>query len=88
MVKHASWNHRIVEFEHDGERVRAIHEVYYDANGKPIAFAERPAAIVWEGDGTRLTDVHHKPAHEQLCQLGRALCLPVLRAADFVLVDA
>lgn len=37
-----TWNYRIIDFGHHV----ALHEVYYDAAGKPRSYAEQPASFV------------------------------------------
>ena len=76
------WKYRVIEFECDGVRVRSIHETYYDANGVPNGYGERPAVVLWDCNGTRLTDELHKDAYQQIARITKALTLPVLSAAD------
>ncbi len=80
-----TWNVRIIEFgQLCGEvRFRSMHEVYYDADGKPNSYSETPFKVSWELDGTPLTDKHHKPALLHIAMLQRALLMPVLQEADF-----
>jgi hypothetical protein len=73
----SSWNYRVMEFEApDGERYRAIHEVYY-RDGVPASYTENPATIGWavsEGDQAAL---------EALERMREALLKPVLVDEDF-----
>lgn len=39
-----TWNYRIIKHEENGETYYAIHEVYYDKNGKPEAVTKESIA--------------------------------------------
>ena len=71
------WNYRVIEFtEVDCDPLRQIHEVHYDANGKPETYSENPAVIMW--------DVSEKNAAlEILDKMKEALNKPVLFTTDF-----
>jgi hypothetical protein len=44
-----TWNHRVIDHgEFNDERCLAIHEVYYDADGKPEMMTESPIGIAGE----------------------------------------
>ena len=44
-----SWNYRIVKYR-DGSF--GLHEVYYDADGKPRSMTEKPAEFTaWDSEG-------------------------------------
>lgn len=46
-----SWNYRVIEFVTvHNEPWRAIHEVYYDAEGNPNGYGEEPAVVIADGD--------------------------------------
>ena len=40
-----SWNYRIMRHEVDGEVWYGVHEVYYDVNGEPRLWTEKPETI-------------------------------------------
>lgn len=49
-----TWNYRAIQHEVDGEQYIAIHEVYYDGQGTPCAFAVEPCPVVADDvDGMR-----------------------------------
>ncbi len=71
------WNYRVIEFtEADCGPFRQIHEVHYDANGKPQAYSENPAVIMWDV-------AEKKAALEILGKMKEALNKPVLFTTDF-----
>jgi len=71
------WNYRVIEFSNvDSDPFRQIHEVHYDANGKPEAYSESPAAIMWDVSEENL-------ALEILEKMKEALNKPVLLITDF-----
>lgn len=41
-----SWNYRIVRKQYNGEDYFAIHEVYYDKDGKEDAMTKEPVTFV------------------------------------------
>jgi len=41
-----TWNYRVVRYNKTGEY--ALHEVFYDADGKENAMSEEPAAFIGE----------------------------------------
>ena len=74
----SKWNYRVIEFmcPVDKEPWRAIHEVYYDEDGKPCLYTEKPAEVSSsEADGFDLSVV--------LDRMRLALELPVLVERDF-----
>ena len=69
------WNHRVIEFtQADGSKWLAIHEVHYDDDGLPFAYAESPADVSGE-------------SAEELSQtlewMRAAIGLPHLAESDF-----
>lgn len=71
-----TWNYRAIRFEHGEDSYVAIHEVYYE-DGRPIAFSESPAPVMWveaEGLGTGFSILR---------RMDGALRKPVLADADF-----
>lgn len=70
-----TWNHRVIEHEADGEKWRAIHEVYYDDAGAPWAYTANPVGVTWNEDDDPLVT---------LDRMRKALDAPVLRESDFV----
>lgn len=78
----ASWSYRVIEFtEPDGSKFRAIHEVHFGADGKPYAYSENPAVVMWDAKG--------QPKRETLESIGilarmqHALGKPALTPQDF-----
>lgn len=69
-----SWNYRIVRSVHDGTEYFAIHEVYYDEDGKPWAATENASHPA----GETLNEMRRDFGHYQ-----RALSAPVLEMEDF-----
>ena len=70
-----TWNYRVVEFRQGDEHWRAVHEVYYDAAGKPVGLGAT-AAVHWdvdEGDETGL---------RVLARIRAAFDKPILTAAE------
>jgi hypothetical protein len=39
------WNHRVIRSRRNGEEWYAIHEVYYDDDGKPETYTAEPDGI-------------------------------------------
>lgn len=72
-----SWNYRVIEYvEPEDDPWWAIHEVYYDDDGKPIRYTEEPAwAMSLEDMGGSLSWV--------LDRMRDALSRPVLKESDF-----
>lgn len=71
------WNHRVIEFETEGDgKYWEIHEVYYE-DGLPAAYAEGPAAVRWFAQDSN-------PGPEWiLAQMKKATEAPILKASDF-----
>ncbi len=70
------WNYRAIRFEHGEDSHVAVHEVYYES-GKPVAYTDMAAVIMWfeeEGPDT---------GFKILKRLREALMKPVLTQADF-----
>lgn len=65
-----SWNYRIIEIGNN----RAIHEVYYNEEHKPIYYTANPVEIVWE------KDIVHSRIMNQLLE---AFAYEVLTPEDF-----
>jgi hypothetical protein len=72
-----TWNYRIIELQTGDETHRAIHEVYYDDDGKPNAYTENPASVWWYAD-----EEEGAPARI-LERMQEALLKPVLTEKDF-----
>lgn len=76
-----SWNYRVIEFVDptDNEPWRAIHEVHYDDEGRPAAYAENAARVISTDDaGTNVG------LDWVLAKMREALDRPVLFEKDFV----
>jgi len=70
-----SWNHRVIRRKFpNGEVLWAIHEVYYDDDGKPNACTENPIPI---------REYSVKDIGKTLKRIRRALKKPVLKYEDF-----
>jgi hypothetical protein len=73
------WNYRVIEFIDPEEGPwRAIHEVYYDAEGKPTSYAEGPTAVT-----THDPDGNSAELGWVLDRMRDALKKPVLIERDF-----
>lgn len=78
-----TWNYRVIEFVTPSiegapeARWRAIHEVYYDENGRPSGYTESPAVIGWD------TDEGDSAPFSILERMSVALTKPVLIESDF-----
>jgi len=76
------WNHRILRQETtlgtETFATYALHEVYYDDDGKPGSWTEQPVAIV--GDD-------FKSAAETYLRMSNAFMKPVLAVVDDKLVE-
>lgn len=73
----AHWNYRVIEFKTPDGAWRAIHEVHYDAEGRPRAYSETPAVVLWdleEGDESPKATIE---------RMREALNKPALTVADF-----
>lgn len=71
-----SWNYRVIEFvTPEGEPWRAIHEVYYESDGKPWLYSEKPAGVVWDEGRDEAVSI--------LNRMMDALNKPVLVERDF-----
>lgn len=70
------WNYRAIRFEHGEDSHVAVHEVYYEA-GKPVAYADLTAPVMWfEQEGP-------ETGFKILARMREALEKPVLTEADF-----
>ncbi len=72
-----TWNYRIIEFQTGDETHRAIHEVYYDDDGKPTGYADNPASVWWH------VDEEEGAPNRILERMQEALAKPVLTEKDF-----
>lgn len=71
------WNYRVILFKSALESYYAIHEVHYDDNDKPTAYAADPASVLWDvEEGTEI-------GLQVLAQMALACSKPVLLASDF-----
>lgn len=73
----AAWNYRVMEFNTPDGAWRAVHEVHYDAEGRPRAYSENPAQLVWD------TDEGDESPKATIGRLREALNKPVLTVEDF-----
>lgn len=84
-----TWNYRVIERvtplktpSGATDVYRAIHEVHYESDGRPVAYSEHPATIGWdpaEGNDAPLAI---------LDRVREALTKPVLTEQDFQSRDA
>lgn len=73
------WNYRIIETTYqNGEKERAIHEVYYNDNGKLDAYCEQPSSIVWSN-----FDNDNEEGLDTISHLMEAFNKPILTLEDF-----
>ncbi len=73
------WNYRVIEFVDPKEgQWRAIHEVYYDDNGKPEGYTAIPAQLLAFHDSGESRDLRWI-----LDRMREALDRPVLTERDF-----
>lgn len=78
-----TWNYRVIEFvtpssaDAPQETWRAIHEVYYDDQGRPVGYTENPAVIGW------LADEGDSAPAAILERMREALAKPALVPSDF-----
>lgn len=71
------WNYRVILFKTALESYYAIHEVHYDDDGKPEAYAENPASVLWDvEEGTEI-------GLDIMRQMLIACSKPILLASDF-----
>lgn len=77
-----SWNYRAMHFSSGEEHWAALHEVHYE-QGRPVAYAEQPAVVMWDPveDG-------ELSAVLILERMKEALFKPPLTEADFRAADA
>lgn len=77
-----SWNYRIVKSaDPDGTEVWAVHEVYYDSEGKPEAWTERPSHPL----GETWNELHRDFTHYQEAFTKRALDVTSGKAVELTL---
>lgn len=69
-----TWNYRVMEWERDGERWRTFHSVYYDDEGRLVAYSEEPAYPVVTGD---------EEMADELDKFSEAMTRPTLTAEQF-----
>jgi hypothetical protein len=67
------WNHRVIRSRRNGEEWYAIHEVYYDDDGKPETYTAEPDGI----EGESLEELR-----QYLTWMRAALRQPVLTVND------
>ncbi|OQS30631.1 hypothetical protein [Chromobacterium violaceum] len=78
-----TWDYRVIEFETaaageaEPHRWRAIHEVFYNDAGQPVAYGENPAIVLWE-----VAEGNNSPS-STLARMQMALSKPALRAEEF-----
>lgn len=48
--KQGYWNLRVIEFDAGDDSYRAVHEVYYEADGRLRGYSENPAVVMWTVD--------------------------------------
>lgn len=71
------WNLRVIQFEAGEDSYSALHEVYYEADGRLRGYSEQPAIVMWnveDGCGA---------SKRALERIQRALAEPPLKATDF-----
>lgn len=44
------WNLRVIEFDVGDDSYSAVHEVYYEADGRLRGYSENPAVVMWTVD--------------------------------------
>jgi len=76
------WNYRVMQFTEGPETWRAIHEVYYDDDDKPISYTADPAVVMWDVS----EDPVSTPTNE-LLHMAEAIDKPILTPADFGVTD-
>ena len=54
------WNYRIIKKESEGIGIGTygIHEVFYNEDGKPVAYTKDPVAVEWDEDDDWLEGEH------------------------------
>lgn len=68
-----TWNYRVITFE----KHRALHEVYYDPDGRPTGYTKRPVGFVEDLD--EINGIGHGLA----LALGSVINLPPLAVLEF-----
>lgn len=48
--KHSYWNLRVIEFDAGEDSYSAVHEVYYEADGRLRGYSVDPAIMMWTRD--------------------------------------
>lgn len=72
------WDYRVMQFSDGGLLWRAIHEVYYDDDDKPISYTDEPAVVMWDANDDNVL----APMLE-LQRMTQAIGKPTLTPADF-----
>ncbi len=71
------WNLRVIQFDAGEDSYSAVHEVFYETDGRLRGYSEQPAIVMWT-----VEDEPGAPARA-LDRIRRALAEPPLTAADF-----
>ena len=58
-----TWNHRVLAFENKKEIRFQIHEVYYDKEGAPNGYTEKPITV----NGTNLNELEWVLEQMKIC---------------------
>lgn len=75
--KHSYWNLRVIEFDAGEDSYSAVHEVYYEADGRLRGYSADPAIMMWiPGD-------EPGAAQRALEKFQRALTESPIKAKDF-----
>jgi hypothetical protein len=68
------WNHRIIEQNEDGKIIKAIYEVHYNDDGRPV---DSVGPVIVDGES-------RDELAAMLASMHAALSLPTLRECDFM----
>ncbi len=74
---HSYWNHSVIEFDAGEDSYSAVHEVYYEADGRLRGYAVDPAIMMWTPDD------EPGAARRALEKFQRALAEPPIKAKEF-----
>ncbi len=75
--KHSYWNLRVIEFDAGEDSYSAVHEVYYEADGRLRGYSVDPAIMMW------IPDDEPGAAQRALEKFVRALGEPPINAKEF-----
>lgn len=75
--EHSYWNLRVIEFNAGEDSYSAVHEVYYEADGRLRGYSVDPAIMMW------LPDDEPGAAQRALEKFQRALAEPPIKAKEF-----